>query len=153
MLILVYILMALQITGCQTESIPQNCEGDNAQYLPTFYSSEFTSVSCGLRNVDNEQKEINLIITNQADFEKYIFCSSQPPVIDFEKYFILTGVYRHHQCAVLDSQQILICNSKIIYKVNIQEQICQAAIPVFYITAIEKKYSHFDIEFNVRFKN
>ncbi len=145
--------LTLLTTGCQTESIPQNCEGDNAPYLSTFYSDEFKDISCGLQNVDGEKKQVNLIITNQSDFEKFIFCSIQPPVIDFEKYFVLTGVYRHHQCARFDSQQILICNNKVIYKVRMQEEICQAAIPVFYIIAIEKKYSNLDIEFDVQFKN
>lgn len=147
------LLLTLLTNGCQNESIPQSCEGDNAQYLTTFYSDEFEGASCGLQSVENDEIEINLVITNQTDFEKYIFCSVQPPVIDFEKFFILTGVYRHHQCALFDSQQVSVCNNKIIYKVRMLEQICQAAIPVFYITVIEKKYSNLPVEFDVQFKN
>jgi len=147
------LFLILLIFGCQTENSPQECSGEDAQYLETFYSEEFASIPCALQNIESTEKEVNLRIESQADLEKYFTCHEQLPEIDFDKYFILTGVYRHHQCALFDSQQILLCNNKITYKVSMQEQICAAAIPVFYVVAIEKKYSHFDIEFDVRFKD
>ena len=147
------LLLTLLTTSCQNESIPQDCNGDNTQLLETFYSDEFEGIQCSLQNVENDQKEVNLVITNQTSLEKYLSCSTQLPSIDFDKYFILAGVYRHHQCALFDSQQVSVCNNKIIYKVRMLEQICQAAMPVFYITVIEKKYSNLPVEFDVQFKD
>jgi hypothetical protein len=149
------ILLALLITGCQTESIPQNCEErDDHPQLPTFYTEEFRGSSCWLqKNIESDKKQVDFVITNQADYEKHILCSGAPPVVDFEKYFILAGVYRHHQCALFHSQHVSICNNKIFFRVRMLEQICQAPMAVVYITALEKKYSNLDIEFDVRFKN
>lgn len=147
------LLLALLTASCQKEGILQNCDGETVQNIETFYAEEFKNIPCGLQNIGNDKKEVNLVITNQADFEKYISCSGQLPVIDFDKYFILSGVYIHHQCAVFNGQQVSICNNKIIYSVRMLEQDCQAFTTVYYATVIEKKYRNLPIEFDVQFKN
>lgn len=147
------LLLILLTTGCQNESVPQDCSGDNAQSIETFYSEELASIPCGLQNIESTEKEVNLIIANQVDLEKYFTCSEQLPEIDFNKYFILAGRYTHNNCAVFDSQQVSICNNKVIYKVKMLEQVCQAITSVFYATVIEKKYSNLPVDFDVQFKN
>lgn len=147
-----FLLLLTGLTGsCQNEAIP-DCEGENAKQVESFYMDEFENTPCGLQNNKGNEKETNLVITTQKDFETYITCSEQVP-IDFDKYFILAGVYRHHQCALFDSQHVSICNNKIVYKVKMLEQICQAPTPVFYAVAIEKKHSSLPVEFHVQFKN
>lgn len=138
------------MVSCQKEDL---CEGDEAKQVETFYASEFNAAYCGLQNIDNNKKAINLVIKTQEDYEEYFSCGLQTPEIDFEKYFILAGVYRHHQCARFDSQQVLICNSKIFYKVRMLEQDCQAFTNVFYMAVIEKKYSNLQVKFDVKFLN
>lgn len=147
------LLLTVFVTSCQNEVVTQNCEGDNAQFLETFYSEEFTSVPCSLQNIESDVKEVNLIISSQPDFEKYFTCFEQFPEIDFEKYFILAGRYTHNNCAVFESQQISICNNKIIYKVRMLEQECHAITSVYYATVLEKKYNSLPVDFNVQFKN
>jgi hypothetical protein len=147
------LLLTLLTTGCQNESIPQSCDGDNAQYLETFYSEEFAGIPCELQNIESDKKEVNLVITNQVDLKKYFTCFEQLPEIDFDKYFILAGRYTHNNCAVFDSQQVSICNNKIIFKVKMLEQVCHAVTSVFYATVIEKKYSNLPVDFDVQFKN
>jgi hypothetical protein len=140
------------MVSCQKEGIRQNCDGENAQNIETFYAEEFENIICRLQNIGNDQKEVKLVITNQADFEKYISCSGQLPVIDFDKYFILSGAYIHHQCAVLIGQQVSICNNRIVYDVKLLEQDCQAVTTVYYVAVIEKKYSTLPVEFVFSFK-
>ena len=147
----VFLLILLTIS-CQNESIQQDCSGDNAQSLQTFYSDELTNVPCSLQNIESTEKEVNVVIANQADLEKYFTCAGQLSEIDFEKYIILAGRYRHHQCAIFDNQQIVLCNSKVVYRVWLLEQDCLAVMSVFYATVIEKKYSDLSIEFDVQFK-
>ncbi|MFD2036923.1 hypothetical protein ACFSKL_19115 [Belliella marina] len=144
-------LLTVLIGSCQNEINP-DCEGDNAHQVESFYIDEFESASCGLQNIGGNEKETNLVITTQADFEKYFTCSEQL-TIDFDEYFILAGMYRHQQCAEFDSQQVLLCNNRIVYKVRMLEQICQAPIAVFYSTVIEKKHNALPVEFDVQFKN
>lgn len=132
------VLLPVFSIGCQKEDKFENSDGESVQYIKTFYSAEFDDAFCSLQNVSTTDKKVNLVITNQVDFEKYMSCDIQPPVIDFEKYFILTGVYKHNQCAVFDSQQVYICNNKIIYNVKMLRKDCQAITSLFYVAAIEK---------------
>ena len=148
------LLLILTATSCHHETVTQkNCEGDNTTVLKTFYSEEFSSVPCNLQNIESGNKEVNLVITKQEDLEKYFTCHEQLPKIDFDAYFILAGRYTHNNCAVFASQQVLICNNRIIYKVRMLRQDCTAITSVFYATVIEKKYNTLPVDFDVQFKN
>lgn len=146
------LFLTLFAFGCQNESVPQDCSDDNGQFLETFYSEELGSIQCGLQNIESTEKEVNLIITNQVDLQKYLTCFELLPEIDFDKYFILAGRYTHNNCAVFDSQQVSLCNNKVIYKIKMLEQACHAITSVFYATVIEKKYSKLTVDFDVQFK-
>jgi len=140
------------VTGsCQTEVDP-DCDGNNVQQIESFYIDEFESTPCGLQNIEGNEKETHLVITTQTDFEKYFTCSEQM-AIDFDKYFILAGMYRHHQCAAFDSQQVLMCNNRIIYKVRLLEQICAALTNVSYYVVIDRQYENLPVVFDVKFSN
>lgn len=128
----------LLTTSCQKTDLRQNCDEENEQNIGTLYAKEFENISCRLQNIENEKKEVNLVITNQKDFAKYISCSGQLPFIDFEKYFILFGPYKHHQCAVFHAHQFAVCNNRTIYNVKLLEQDCWAFTTVYYATVIEK---------------
>lgn len=147
------LFLTVLATGCENESVSQNCEGDNAEVPEVFYSEELASITCGLQSVESDNKEVNLVITNQADLEKYFTCHGQLPKIDFDKYFILAGSYTHHQCAVFDSQRVSICDGLLVYKVNMLQQDCQAITSVVYATVIENKYNNLPIDFDIQFKN
>ncbi|QLH33167.1 MAG: hypothetical protein HWD62_12780 [Cyclobacteriaceae bacterium] len=110
------LFLILLIFGCQTENSPQECSGEDAQYLETFYSEEFASIPCALQNIESTEKEVNLRIESQADLEKYFTCHEQLPEIDFDKYFILTGVYRHHQCALLTANRFYYVTIKLLIR-------------------------------------
>ncbi|MFD2035734.1 hypothetical protein ACFSKL_13100 [Belliella marina] len=147
----ILLLLAALTCSCQNEINP-DCEGDNAQQVELFYVDEFESTPCGLQNIEGNEKETNLVITTQADFEKFFTCSEQLH-IDFDKYFILAGMYRHHQCAVFDSQQVVLCNNRIVYKVGLLEQICAALTNVSYFVVIDKQYENLPVVFDVKFSN
>ncbi len=149
----ILLLLSVLSGSCQEESMIQNCEGENGQRIDTFYNEELGNLPCSLQNINPDTKEVNLIIKTKADYEKYFTCSAELPTLDFEKYFILAGRYRHHQCAVFDRQQVLLCNNKLIYKVEMLELICAAFTDVYYFTVIERKYEGLQVVFDVGFKN
>lgn len=138
-------------TGCQNDGLTENCEGDNAENVETFFSKEFADTPCGVPNFESTEKETHLLITSQAEFKKYFACPEQLPEIDFEKYLVLAGSYTHHQCAGFESQQVITCGNRIIYKVRLFERDCQAVTSVFYGTIIEKKYNSLPVSFDVKF--
>jgi hypothetical protein len=149
----ILLLLTTLSSSCQKEDVIQNCEGDNAQQIETFYNDEFGSIPCSLQNISTDNKVVNLVIKTQADYEKYFTCSNQLPEVDFEKYLILAGRYRHHQCAIFDNQQVLLCDSKLFYKVRMLLQDCQAITNVYYVTVIEKEYENLPVEFDIKFTN
>ncbi len=147
----ILILFTLLSGSCQEEAMILNCEGENVQRIDTFYDDELENIPCSIQNINPDTKEVNLVIKTQADYEKYFTCSNELPVIDFEKYFILAGRYRHQQCAVFDRQQVLLCNNKLIYKVEMLELICASFTNVFYATVIEREYEGLSVVFDVGF--
>ena len=146
-------LLGALLICCQNEVMTENCTGENTKILNTFYSDEFAVVPCSLQNIDSEVREVNLVIKNQKDFENYITCSAQLPEIDFEKYFILAGMYKHNQCAVFDSQQVLLCNNRIVYRVGMLEQVCAAFTNVYYFAVIDRQHVNLPVVFDVKFSN
>ncbi len=148
----VFLLLLLTIS-CQHETGLQDCSDDNAHSLQTFYSDELASIPCTLQNIESTEKEVKVVITNQVDLEKYLTCAEQLPEIDFDKYIILSGRYRHHQCAIFESQQVLLCNNKILYRVRMLEQACAAFTSVYYFAVIDRAYEDLPVVFDVKFSN
>jgi hypothetical protein len=140
--------------GCG-EELNTNCDGDNAQPIETFFDSDFDSAICQLnaQNIDQSEKETHLIIKTQNDFERYVNCTEDVPEIDFNEYFILAGMYRHHQCTVFDRQEVLLCDNRIVYKVELLEQICAALTNVSYFVVIDRQYENLPFVFNVKILN
>lgn len=150
--ILLIIFIGLINVSCR-EDVSQNCEGDTAQPVETFYEADFEEVNCSLQNTNPNQKEVHLIIRNQDEYETYFSCIEELPAVDFDEYFILAGVYNHYQCAVFDSQSVVICNNRLIYRIRLLEQICGALTSVPYFTVLNKKHVNTEIKFDVQFSN
>jgi len=73
--------------------------------------------------------------------------------VDFNKYFILAGSYNYRQCAILDNQQVSICNDILFYNINLREQDCLATTRVNYLVVIENKYNNLPVKFEVKILN
>jgi len=143
------LLFATPLGGCDHGG--EACGGDDAQEVQNFYTDEFGNNPCILQNIDNDDKDVNLIIKTQADYEKYFACSFQPPAVDFKKYFILAGRYRHHQCAAIDSQKTLLCENRLFFKVRMLHKDCYAITNLFYFAVIERQLENLPVVFDVRF--
>ena len=146
--------LMLMSMGCG-EELNTNCDGDNAQPIETFFDSDFDSAICQLnaQNIDQSEKETHLIIKTQNDFERYVNCTENAPTIDFDKYFVLAGVYRHHHCALIDRQSVVLCKGKLIYRVRLLELDCPSFTSVTYFTVMSKDYDSKEVEFDVQFVN
>ena len=138
--------------GCVDHDIQQDCQSDEVEYLETFHWENLESILCALQNIETSRKDVHLVIANQADFEKYFVCNEPLPEIDFEKHFVLAGMYTHHNCAYFDSHEVFKCSDRIRYKVIIQALDCTAITSVYYAAVIEKKYSDLPVDFDVRLK-
>jgi len=135
--------------GCEDE-VSVNCDGDRAQPVEQFYEDEYDVANCQFKNLEIKAGENNFVIKNQNDYEKFVTCNDDLPNIDFDKYFILAGVYQHHQCATLVNQQILNCNGKINFNVKIEETDCLVITEVTYLVVLERKYEKIPISYNIK---
>jgi hypothetical protein len=140
----------LAIGGCEPSFDSEKCEGENTLLVESYFSKEINEFPCGLTNLDEKAKQINLIIETKSDFEKYFSCNEGFPDIDFNKYFILAGRYTHKNCAVLINQNVVICENTLVYNVNIQAQICNGISDVYYYQIVLRDYLKYKIKFNVQ---
>jgi hypothetical protein len=138
--------------GCELSFDPENCTGENKVALEPINVEGLNFEGCGFLDATNEQ-EYRVIIKSKAEFEKYINCSTISSLVDFNKYFILAGSYNHRQCAILDNQQVSICNDILVYNVNLREQDCFATTRVNYLVVIKNKYINLPVKFEVEFLN
>lgn len=129
-----------------------NCEESDWINIP-FETLGNDTIIYWLENIDEMKTNVFVVIKNQNDFEKYVRCNYEPMEIDFNSQILLAGRYRHHQCAVFDSQQILICENKLYYKVRMIEQICAAFTNVHYFAVIDRQYENLPVVFDVKFSN
>mgnify|MGYP006902059207 CR=1 FL=1 len=135
------------------EEVSQDCLGDQAKPVEQLFEGGFDAAGCRIQNIEFSSGENNFVIKNQSDYEKYVTCNNDLPNIDFDKYFILAGVYSHHQCAIFDNQSVELCDNRLKYKVKLKEQICFKPTDVKYFTVIERKYQNLPVVFDVNFSN
>lgn len=140
----------MMISMACEEEVSQDCLGDQAKPVEQFFEGGFDAAGCRLQNLEFSSGENNLIIKNQSDFEKYVTCNNDLPNINFDKYFILAGVYSHHQCAIFDNQSVVLCDNRLKYKVKLKEQICFKPTDVKYFTVISKSYESMKIDFDIQ---
>jgi hypothetical protein len=144
------LLLLWNIAGCDNQPETPVCEEGDVRYLQTFFNDEFGRAACRLQGIDPNTQVVNFVIRNQVDYEKHVVCG-QPPAVDFEKYFLLAGRYRHHQCAIFGEQQVMLCNNKIVYRVRMIQHDCLSFTNVWYFAVIEKRYENLPVVFDVGF--
>jgi len=151
---LIFLLSIIgMLTGGCVEDLDQGCRMENAQSIDTFYDAEFLALNCGPKNLEGYGMSEVYEIKSQSDYIEYITCSSDLPEFNFEDFFILAGVYRHHQCAIFDSQSVVVCGDQLIYTVFLLEQDCHAVTPVPYMTAVSREFENKAIRFEAQFVN
>ena len=172
-----FLLLSLLMAGCQKKGAPHeeeeeqtidavfmaldenapplNC-GEGGTPVPVFYTEEIANGFCRLEVplVDSAAKSkrgIGAVIRNKAAFDKFFTCRETRPPIDFDKYFVLAGFYRHHSGAFFKNHEILQCGDSIFFKIHMKKGLQAATYSVFSMVSIEKKYSNMAIHFEMEF--
>ncbi len=100
--IVVVVLCAL---GCEKD---EPCLKTTLPALQQYSFLDPNRYQAVLQNVDQSAVQINLIIRNQQDYEKYLLImpDTTRPVIDFSKRMLLAGHVREGTSASVDSMSI-----------------------------------------------
>lgn len=137
------------ITGCKKNEITPDCEDETIQNIESQEFFPINTPYAWVQNVSEDESTVNLIINNQADYEKHIGISADTirPAIDFNKYVLLAGRVIHPSCGSLKDQNVVNqCNSYV-YNVNINNGMCGAFVKVNYFIIVDN--SILPIKFNV----
>lgn len=134
---------------------PVEC-GEGGTPIATYYSEEIANGFCRLEvplidSAAKSKRGIGAIIRNQAAFNKYFTCRETLPSIDFENYFVLAGLYRHHSGASFKKQALTQCGDTIVFKMEMRKGLQAAPYSIFSMAAIEKKHYNKKILFNMEF--
>lgn len=138
---------------------PFECTGGAPESIATFYVDEIGNSVCraqiqNLGLTSNSGRATGIIINNQAAYDKYLTCAATKPVIDFENYFILAGLYRHNSCASLKQYEVKLCDDKLIFRIDMLKGLCAGPNNViFLMVVVEKIYEDKTIVFDMQFSN
>jgi len=151
-LLLILPIIGVILIGC-VEDLDQGCRLENALSIEKFFEDEFRALDCSPEDLQGNSMSEIYVIKNQSDYIKHIHCSADLPEVNFDDYFILAGVYKHHQCAIFESQSVVVCGDQLIHTVFLLEQDCLAITPVSYMTAVSREFESKAIRFEVQFSN
>ncbi len=145
------------ISELPEENTPFECTEGDPEPVSTFYTDEIANGICrtkihNLGLTSGSSRAIGIIIKNQEAYDKYVQCSEFANTLDFDKYFVLVGVFRNYM-TFLNSSDIFTCNNKIIFKINMVRGIGgDVGHHAFSMVVIEKKYINQEIVFDMQVK-
>lgn len=109
-------------------------------------------VKCGFNikniNIEFGTSDVELIITNQADFNKYIVCYEDQSV-NFAEEFVLAGMTRVMHCIYIREQSIHLLRDTLTYTVVIGDIACALPEVANYIIVVSNKYLADFIKFKI----
>ncbi len=97
-----------------------------------------------------ELSDVELIITEQEDFDRYIICNDGAPEIDLDEYFLLVGVTRGmpHWIHVKEQNVYLSCDT-LSYRIEITAGTATMGVRGSYMVMLKREYSGHPVTFNV----
>jgi hypothetical protein len=107
----------------------------------------FSNIERG--NNYDELSDVELIITNQTDFNKYVLCDNDP-VVNFDEEFVLAGMTKvQPHCIYIKEQNVSFLRDTLTYTVIIGKMICAHPEIASYMVVVPRGYLADVIEFKV----
>jgi hypothetical protein len=135
----IIVLLALMAVVCCKENVVPGCQSQEIKPVTTY---EFMPMNAGvlLQNIDVTKDTINLVITNQTDYDFYIVIdpSLTRPVIDFKKQILLAGRIVDYSCGELERIDLTGTCTEYDCVIVIQDYDCLAVNKLTYFLLIDK---------------
>lgn len=142
--------------------INTECENPECEEEPTLIEVKdllsTTADDCQVVNTDSmSDKSINIVITNQKDFDFYVKCS-RSMVVNFENSFILTGKVFWPTCPEKHKQSLTLECGSLVLTTYIDDQsddgsLCGALVTIPYILVVEGNFPTNEIKYKVNRMN
>ena len=144
--ILILFITIISLSGCDKQIV--EC-GEFTDVKYNFLQLEGGSFT--LKNLE-VNKEVKLIISSQADYEKYVSSNLSLPAIDFKKNILICGRTYLTTCGILKSQSFLRRCNDLIYTINLERLDCQKPEEIFHFAIIPKSVETLNIIFETKIK-
>ncbi|MBT0811875.1 hypothetical protein KIH41_11360 [Litoribacter ruber] len=105
--------------------------------------------SCDLGGVDKDADEVVVVIRNQADLNRHIQCESLRININFEESFLIAGKIRSYDCGYLAEQNTVLDCGRLVHKVLVQSEDCQAITVVPFLVVIPRSLVDYEVSLKV----
>ena len=150
--ITLYILLGLSwIWGCENNQVFDCTEEPIVVAFETILSDSVTQ-GCKLQNIDDNELIVNLIIKSQDEYENYVGCIGELPVVDFSEKTLLAGrMMAPKEDKVIKQSVSKDCNEIYLYTVEIGYGIAAHPISVYYHALIPKTPANAKIEFDIKY--
>lgn len=152
---IIFLLIILTLFSCNLLNPDNENSLRTDEPIPVpFKTLGSDTVYCGLQNIDykasvDELSGVELIITNESDYKKYITCSEQVK-INFDEDFVLAGISTiQPNCVYVKQQNVQLLSDTLKYKVTIGDMDCAMPDRAQYIVVVSKKYFDHPVKFIV----
>ncbi len=109
----------------------------------------FNFANIGRGNNNDELSDVELIITNQIDFNKYVVCDNNLG-INFDEEFVLAGMTKlQPHCIYIQEQNISLLRDTLTYTVVIGKMVCAHPELASYMVVVPREYLADVIEYKV----
>lgn len=144
---LMLILAALvMFQGCSSD---KECTYPAPVDVPFYgFGTAIDGNNCMLRNINENQINVFLVISNSVDFLRYVSCLNVP-AIDFSTSFVLAGRTKRPACAFMKKQTLSLQCGYLNYAIEIEDMDCQAPTDVFYFAIVSREYLKYPVKFSV----
>ncbi|MEW6508890.1 MAG: hypothetical protein AB1432_14205 [Bacteroidota bacterium] len=113
------------------------------------FKCEFNFSNIERGNNYDELSDVELIITNQTVFNKYVLCDNDP-VVNFDEEFVLAGMTKvQPHCIYIKEQNVSFLRDTLTYTVIIGKMICAHPEIASYMVVVPRGYLADVIEFKV----
>lgn len=131
-----------------------DCTGELTQITFDSLLPDTTNQTCILKNINESEQIVNLIIQSQAEYENYVSCTDSLPFIDFSTKTLLAGRMKSPNEDKIIEQKITVdCNGNYLYSVDIGYGIATHPIDVYYYAIIPKIPSKEKMGFDIEYIN
>jgi len=144
----------ITLLGFSCEKNDLDCEGEPTQIPFEYLLAENSNETCVLKNIDDTEVQVNLIIQSQVDYEKYLECSDTLPSINFSEHTLLAGRLKApNMDRVVKQTFSQDCTDRYLYYVEIGSGVATMPSDVYYFAIVPKIIDESTLRFEIKYVN
>jgi len=138
--------IVMMFSGCNPDD---ECSDPTTIDIPfQGFGTRVDGDSCILRNINENQTDVILVIGNSVDLQRYVSCIGNLE-INFNESFLLAGRTKRPACAFMKNQTLSLKCNQLHYAIEIEDMLCHAPTDVFYFAIVSREYYKYPVTLSV----